>query len=198
MDYGQRRRLQAQQTERAILRSAIELSQHRPFDKVSVRDICQHAGITTGAFYHHFRSKEDLLAHGFAPLDIYMERSLADHLSAPPLQRLWIILSHYATFMEHMGWRLVARYYQHRMESPDFHSIDPNRYTLHAILTCLQEIPDEEWPLLNSTPEQIADFVFRHFRGVVVDWVLHQGSYPLLSKLEQDYHLFQSAFRWET
>ena len=43
--------------------------------------------------------------------------------------------------------------------------------------------------------EWTADFFFRHFRGVVVDWVLHRGSYPLLPKLEQDYTLFQEIFQ---
>ncbi|MFQ7450473.1 MAG: TetR/AcrR family transcriptional regulator [Flavonifractor plautii] len=45
----------------------MELARENSFDKVSVRDICQRAGITTGAFYHHFRSKEDLLSRGFSP-----------------------------------------------------------------------------------------------------------------------------------
>ena len=58
MDYRQRRKEQAQQTEQAILQAAMELARENSFDKVSVRDICQRAGITTGAFYHHFRSKE--------------------------------------------------------------------------------------------------------------------------------------------
>ena len=58
MDYHERRRLQAQQTQQAILEAAMVLSRENSFDKVSVRDICQKAGITTGAFYHHFRSKE--------------------------------------------------------------------------------------------------------------------------------------------
>lgn len=70
MDYSQRRKQQAQQTEQAILRATIDLSRQRPFDKVSVREICQQAGITTGAFYHHFKSKEDLLERGFAPLSL--------------------------------------------------------------------------------------------------------------------------------
>lgn len=55
MDYRQRRKEQAQQTEQAILQAAMELARENSFDKVSVRDICQRAGITTGAFYHHFR-----------------------------------------------------------------------------------------------------------------------------------------------
>lgn len=67
MDYRQRRKEQAQQTEQAILQAAMELARENSFDKVSVRDICQRAGITTGAFYHHFRSKEDLLSRGFPP-----------------------------------------------------------------------------------------------------------------------------------
>ena len=56
MDYHQRRKLQAKQTEQAILEAAMVLSREHSFDKVSVRDICQRAGITTGACYHHFRS----------------------------------------------------------------------------------------------------------------------------------------------
>lgn len=73
MDYRQRRKEQARQTEQAILQAALALAREHSFDKVSVRDICQRSGITTGAFYHHFRSKEDLLSRGFAPLDLYME-----------------------------------------------------------------------------------------------------------------------------
>ena len=59
-EYTERRRLQAHETEQAILRAAMELSREQTFDKVSVRDICQKAGITTGAFYHHFSSKEQM------------------------------------------------------------------------------------------------------------------------------------------
>ena len=43
MDYRQRRKEQAQQTEQAILQAAMELARENSFDKVSVRDICQRA-----------------------------------------------------------------------------------------------------------------------------------------------------------
>ena len=60
MDYAARRRAQAAQTEQDILQAALALMRTRGFDHVSIRDICRQAGITTGAFYHHFASKEDL------------------------------------------------------------------------------------------------------------------------------------------
>ncbi len=49
-DYRSRRKAQARQTEQAILQAAMDLSRKQSFDKVSIREICQQAGITTGPF----------------------------------------------------------------------------------------------------------------------------------------------------
>ena len=196
MDYRQRRKEQARRTEEAILQAALELSRADSFDRVSVRDICQRAGITTGAFYHHFRSKEDLLSRGFSPLDRRMEEALAGHGEDTPQERLWRILSTYAHFIEDQGWALVARYYQRRLDSPDdAASMDPTRYTLRAMVDCLRRAEAEGLLLPGWSVEWTADFFFRHFRGVVLDWVLHRGEYPLLPKLEQDYALFREIFQ---
>ena len=106
MSYAQRRQAQARQTERNILQAALTLMRERGFDKVSIRDICKQAGITTGAFYHHFPSKESLLNKGFAPLDDYMEAALRGHEADEPAERLGHILSAYARFMEEEGGEL--------------------------------------------------------------------------------------------
>ena len=196
MDYRERRKEQARQTEAAILQAALELARANSFDKVSVRDICQRAGITTGAFYHHFRSKEDLLSRGFAPLDRRMEEALSGHGDDTPPERLWRILSTYAAFIQDQGWELVARYYQRRLDAPDdASSMDPTRYTLRSMVDCLRQAEEEGLLLPGWSVEWTADFFFRHFRGVVIDWVLHRGSYPLLPKLEQDYALSREIFQ---
>ena len=195
MEYQQRRKEQARQTEQAILQAAMDLSRQKAFDKVSVRDICQKAGITTGAFYHHFKSKDEMLLRGFAPLDRHMEEALAGHESDPPLERLWLLLTTYANFMESLGWELVTRYYQQRLGTPPSHSIDPHRFTYRSMVECLRQCEDQGRLPAGYSPEWMADFLFRHFRGVVIDWIVHQGSYPLLSKLEQDYILFSHIFQ---
>ena len=138
-DYQLRRKQQAAQTERAILAAATELSRERSFDKVSVRDICRKAGITTGAFYHHFKSKDELLQKGFASLDLYLEGVLSGHERDEPMRRLWLILSAYTSFVENLGCELIARYYAQRLSRPDFQSIDPNRFTFQSLLSCLKE-----------------------------------------------------------
>lgn len=195
MDYQQRRQLHAQETRRAILAAAAQLSRQGRFDKMTVRDVCTAAGVTTGAFYHHFSSKEDLLRQGFTSVDVFLEKALEPCRDLPPLDRLEALVKFYAQFMEEQGWETVSLYYSRRLLSPEADPMDPDRYTLRAMLDCLTQLADRGILSPAYSPEWTADFFFRHFRGTVIDWVLHRGSYPLWPKLEQDYNLFSEAFR---
>ncbi|MCR5119152.1 MAG: TetR/AcrR family transcriptional regulator [Lachnospiraceae bacterium] len=49
-----------EQTHERILKSAVEHFKARGFSGASIRQICKDAGVTNGAFYAHFESKEDL------------------------------------------------------------------------------------------------------------------------------------------
>ncbi len=50
----------SEETHSRILESAIKLFSTRGYNKASVDDICAEAGISKGAFYHHFKSKQAL------------------------------------------------------------------------------------------------------------------------------------------
>ncbi len=49
------------ETRKNILDAAQKLFKSRGIDKIGVNDICSQAGITKGAFYHHFDTKQQLL-----------------------------------------------------------------------------------------------------------------------------------------
>lgn len=50
----------SEETKTRILESAIKLFSSQGYNKASVDDICREAGISKGAFYHHFESKQAL------------------------------------------------------------------------------------------------------------------------------------------
>ncbi|WP_188711500.1 TetR/AcrR family transcriptional regulator [Microbacterium faecale] len=50
----------AARTAETVLTRALELFGARGYAEVSLGDIAQHAGVTRGAVYHHFRDKEGL------------------------------------------------------------------------------------------------------------------------------------------
>lgn len=97
-----------QQTRTALLDAAEELILDRGFSATSVTEISGRAGVTKGAFFHHFSSKDDLaraLVERFAEADLAeLERNLAraERLSRDPLQQLLILVELYREKMEQL------------------------------------------------------------------------------------------------
>jgi AcrR family transcriptional regulator len=50
----------SEETRTKIMEAAIKLFSNYGYNKASVDDICAEAGISKGAFYHHFKSKQGL------------------------------------------------------------------------------------------------------------------------------------------
>ena len=195
MEYSERRKLQSQATRKAILDAAVELAGQMGFQRMTIRDICSRAGVTTGAFYHHFSSKEDLLNQGFSSLDDYLESALAPYADTSPLERLEALLRLYAGYMEDLGWETTALYYSRRLADPAAETMAPQRYTLRAMRECLNALAESGDLSPKFDPDWTAQFFFRHFRGIVIDWALHRGAYSLWGKLNEDFQLFETAFR---
>lgn len=61
----------ALRTRESILRAATRLFTAKGYHDTKLDDVLEAAGMTTGAFFHHFRSKEDL---GLSVLDWYLEQ----------------------------------------------------------------------------------------------------------------------------
>ena len=111
-----------------------------------------------------------------------MEEALSGHETDAPPQRLWLILSTYASFIEAQGWEswwpktLPAA----AGRPDDASSMDPSYHAARHARPLARQAEEEGALLPGWSVEWTADFFFRHFRGVVIDWVLHRGSYPLL------------------
>ena len=50
----------SEETRTHILKAALDLFSKNGYDATSVANICQAAGVSKGAFYHHFASKHSV------------------------------------------------------------------------------------------------------------------------------------------
>lgn len=65
-------------TKDRLVRSALELFGQAAYESVSVHDLAERAGVTTGSLYHHFGGKPEL----YALVRTDVERRVADRVEA--------------------------------------------------------------------------------------------------------------------
>jgi TetR/AcrR family transcriptional repressor of nem operon len=74
-----------------LLDAAISLVREKGYAATSVDQVCQRAGVTKGAFFHHFKSKDALAlacAHHWAEVSNALFASAPYHVHGDPLDRL--------------------------------------------------------------------------------------------------------------
>ena len=82
----------AQVTREKLLKAAIKLVNRDGMKQLTVRNICDEAGLSTGSFYNLFSGKEDLISYylkyAFVP---YREKALEESEPYNPVERILII-----------------------------------------------------------------------------------------------------------
>ena len=76
---------------RRILDAAVRLVRTKGYNATSVDDLCADAGVTKGAFFHHFKSKEDLgtaAARHWTDITVPLFEGAPYHAPARPLDRV--------------------------------------------------------------------------------------------------------------
>ena len=63
------RQKQAVETKQKIFYCAVSLFAQKSYENVTVQDICDKAEVSVGAFYHHFKSKENIINEGYRLFD---------------------------------------------------------------------------------------------------------------------------------
>lgn len=78
-------------TKNNIVHAAIELAKVNGLDKVSVKDICEKAGISKNTFYQYFDNKDTVFGGTFATSDELKMAALPDILLKydSPLEQFW-------------------------------------------------------------------------------------------------------------
>src|SRR5512136_1403879 len=82
----------SEETHNRILSAATDLFSKSGYDATGVAEICQAAGVTKGAFYHHFPTKQavflELLERWMKGLDVQLQEARSEALTVPEALRL--------------------------------------------------------------------------------------------------------------
>src|SRR5438552_13220416 len=88
-------RVQAAENRQTVIDVASRLFRERGFDGIGLKDLMKSAGLTQGAFYKQFASKEDLTAQASRRALESASRRWSDGIAAKPKDPLGTVIAFY-------------------------------------------------------------------------------------------------------
>ncbi|MGF7059164.1 TetR/AcrR family transcriptional regulator [Brassicibacter mesophilus] len=182
-----KRKLQGAETQRKLYEIAKKLFSEHDFDTVGVEDITDEAGITKGAFYVHFRSKDALIALLIADYVARLDTDYKTFLETlpqdmPASQMLLALTEKIADLLiSSIGYGNMKKVYQMLLagtvDAQAVKSYNRELYTLlHSVLD--KGIRSGEFKSTLSP-----DVLSRHFvmaiRGVSYEWCIQYPDFDL-------------------
>src|SRR5699024_5117120 len=58
-----RQQQKSRETKARIFNAAKQILQEQRYEALSIKNICEAAGVSNGSFYHHLKTKDDLLSY---------------------------------------------------------------------------------------------------------------------------------------
>lgn len=167
----------SQETKRKIFRAAKNILQKKGYEELSIKNICEEAGVSNGSFYHHFKTKDDLLSY-YIEEQPSINPDLLDLPSCAGEAKIAIIhvYLHYAEYCRELGVEFIANYYTPKNQAlnPDIRTERP--YPILTVENYLRKAIDAG--ILNPTLplNNILTDIRMLVIGNVFEWCLHEGN----------------------
>ncbi len=163
-------------TRQRIYDTALTLFMKRGYNKVTIDDICDKVGLTKGAFYAHFESKDQIVMERILAVDYYYRDNIlpqvADLTSAT--EKLLVFCRLFLAYMNELGKETVRSAYHVQIGyDKKLSSIIMERRELYKILEgfVLEGQKSGEFRI-DLTSTQITQVLMHNIRGIVYNWCL--------------------------
>ena len=177
------RKARALSTRRRIFDTAVSLFAKKGYSKVTIDDICNKMGLSKGAFYNYFKSKDQIIMEGFIASDEYYRTDALKEIAnlKGRIEQLMaynrLVLNNIArtgkpimqaVFHSETGYNKKASY------------INSEKRSLYIVGDSLVVEAQKAGELrADLSSEQITNIIVRSFRGIVYDWCLPGSKFGL-------------------
>ena len=165
------------ETKRKIFRAAKSILQKKGYEELSIKNICEEAGVSNGSFYHHFKTKDDLLSY-YIEEQPSINPDLLDLPSSADEAKIAIIhvYLHYAEYCRELGVEFIANYYTPKNQAlnPDIRTARP--YPILTVENYLRKAMDAGIVKPTLPLDHILTDIRMLVIGNVFEWCLHDGN----------------------
>lgn len=179
------RKEQAEETRQEVLDSFLSLIREKSFDDITIKDICQNAGVSIGTYYYYFKDKEECTKSIIGLMEAHMENFFDGLENGSACQKLAAYMKYWGTqYRDFLGLNASINVNQCQMAfEPEFF-IDPDRTAVKHIRQLVSEAKQSGELKKGSDVEEITVHLINITRGIIYSWCLLRGSYDLIKTIE--------------
>lgn len=172
-----KQQLKSKATKDKIFKAAKEILKQDGYEALSIKNICESAGVSNGSFYHHFQTKEDLLSY-------YIEHlpSVNAHTFDMPasldetIETIIQVYLNYVDYCKDLGVEFLANYYVPRNEALNPHLRTERAYPIVTVRHYLEKVLAAEIIHTTTPLEEITTDIRMIVIGNVFEWCINNGN----------------------
>ena len=182
----------SEETRNRIYTSAIELMEENGFGNFTIEDISKRAGVSVGAFYHYFDSKNDILAEIFYRADDYFSTHVVNSFNNRSIPEQIIgYFDHYAKFNVDCGVETTQQIFNPKIKF----FIEDGRPMLKMLEDLIRKGQEKNEIRRDTDTKELVSFLLSMARGVVFDWSLYDGNYDLEARMHKFMEILVSTIK---
>jgi AcrR family transcriptional regulator len=174
------RKQQAIDTKNRLITVIQELLKVKTFDELSIEDICKGAGVSTGAFYHHFGSKDGIIVELYRNTDEYFEKNILRGLqSSDPAERILEYLACQCGYAQELGLSLISNVYKAQINHGNSFFLSGERGLPKGLRRLVEEAQAQGRLITTADAAEITSELLIVSRGIIYNWCLQEASYDI-------------------
>lgn len=189
--------LKAKKKRREILNRVLDKLSNVEFDKMTVKMICDAAGISYGSFYHYFSEKSDLVFELFSQIDDYITANVIPNLRNEDELDNFVDFCHdISEYMVSIGPNLINSLYPNLDDYYRNSGTDElDRPFFSEVRKILVNGQMKGQISKQIDVEQVTYMTVTILRGFCFDWTRHEGHYDLVDYCVKFAQLFIESLR---
>ena len=171
-----KQQLKSKETKTKIFRAAKHILQKQGYEQLSIKNICEEAGVSNGSFYHHFKTKDDLLSYyieeqpSINPDLLDMPQNAAEAKAA-----IIQVYLNYVHYCQELGVEFMSNYYTPKNQSLNTLIRTERPYPIVTVHNYLQKAIDADIIKPDLDLEDITTDIRMIVIGNVFEWCLKSG-----------------------
>ena len=175
--------VRSQLTRQRIFNTAVSLFLEKGYDKVTIDEICESVGLTKGAFYSHFKSKDQIVLERMLTVDEHYRTDILPQVEsmASSIDKILSFVRLVIIHMDELGKATVRTAYLTQIGyDQKLSAIMTEKRTLYKIIQALVTGAQDKGELRKDlSSSQITQVIMHNIRGIVYNWCLSTSKFDL-------------------